>query len=114
MEKNETFMVQVRRKQSEKKKRKQGTSEKKSTINLTRMVVFSAFLNIIGLVPYSIIYILNRVVYSGNQVAVATDVSLVVMYMTIDLDFLIYYVFNKPFRKALKGYFNKSEQQQQQ
>lgn len=71
------------------------------------MVIFSSFSNIVGMVPYSIIYILYRTVTNSALINVLSDLGMVLMYISIDLDIVVYYCFNKLFREVLTDYFKR-------
>lgn len=76
----------------------------------TRTVVFSSLLSAIGSVPYSVIYIKEKLVAdtSGNAHPSAYfNISIVILYILLGVDIVVYYTCNKLFRQVLKDYFHK-------
>ena len=70
------------------------------------MVIFASFSNVIGTVPYSIVYILDHSIMTQAEIGYLFDITLAFLNTTIALDLFVYYLFNKLFRDVLKGYFN--------
>lgn len=75
-------------------------------MNITKMIIFSSFLNIIGQTPYIVYYILSHSIYTPTQLYDLYNVSLIIIYFGSSLDIFIFYFFNKLYRKILIAYFN--------
>lgn len=75
----------------------------------TRTVVFSSLLSAIGIVPYSVIYIKEKLVAdTGNaQPSVYFNMAIVILYTLLGVDIVVYYTCNKLFRQVLKDYLHK-------
>lgn len=75
--------------------------------NITRLVIFTSFLNIICATPYTIVYILEHTVYSFGQLLLFSSISYTLLICTPTLDIFVYYFFNRLYRDVLKSYFKK-------
>lgn len=74
------------------------------TKNMTRMVIFSYFISMVGETPYSICFLLSTVgLYSPNFIA-AFSASTILLFFSPALDVFTYYFFNKMFKSVLNGY----------
>ena len=79
-------------------------SKRKSVKNITKMVVFSAFLKVFIETPYSVCLILRLAGISTNVFTVVFTVSGGLIYLSPASDFLVYYFFNNNYRNILNGY----------
>jgi hypothetical protein len=76
--------------------------------NITLMVIWSSILFIFGNTPVIIINILQFILDPNSfQLVLAFRISLALIYFTHSLNFVIYILFNKLFRKILFSYFQK-------
>lgn len=75
--------------------------------NITKMVIFTSFSDVLGTIPYAIAYILIHSVYTQAQINTFYQISLITLNLAPALDILIYYFFNRLFREVLKGYIRK-------
>lgn len=76
----------------------------------TRTVVLSSLLSAIGSVPYSVIYIKEKLVAETSRNAQPSayfNISIVILYILLGVDIVVYYTCNKLFRQVLKDYFHK-------
>lgn len=83
------------------------SDQTRSIINVTRMVIYASFSNIIGTLPYSILCILIGTLLSRDQIGHYYDLTLAFLNISIGLDLLVYFWFNKLFRHVLKSYFKR-------
>ena len=72
--------------------------------NITLMVIWSSILFIFGNTPVIIINILQFIL-DPNSFQLVYRISVALIYFTNSLNFVIYFLFNKLFRKILFSYF---------
>ena len=72
--------------------------------NITLMVIWSSILFIFGNTPVIIINILQFIL-DPNSFQLVYRISVALIYFTHSLNFVIYFLFNKLFRKILFSYF---------
>ena len=74
--------------------------------NITLMVIWSSILFIFGNTPVIIINILQFILDPNSfQLVLVYRISVALIYFTNSLNFFIYFLFNKLFRKILFSYF---------
>lgn len=83
---------------------KQSNSRRSNRSSLIRMVIFSSFLNALGTVPYSVVYIIQQII-SHYMISLFFNLSIVLLYVLLALDTFVYYSFNKLYAKVLRSYF---------
>jgi ABC-type dipeptide/oligopeptide/nickel transport system permease subunit len=84
-------------------KRKQRLNSK-AIKNITKMVIFSSFLNVLGTAPYTGTYILGNFAISQSDVS---RFAIILLYLAPGLNIFIYFFFNKLYQDALKDYLRK-------
>lgn len=101
-------MPMVKSKSDKVHKNKQSNAEDKASRNLTRMVIISAFLYIIGNVPNSIGYILLQYIPIKSDVIQLTNIiANASLFSTQGMDIFVYYFFNKKYNAILRNLMGK-------
>lgn len=77
------------------------------TRNITRMVIVSTFISVLGQLPYSTTYIIQTYVGRSSTLSTASEYATILIILSPSLDFFSYYFFNKLFKNVLNGYFRK-------
>lgn len=87
----------------------QNNASSRAIKNITKMVIFQAFLEVTGTVPYIIWFIMNtaKLVPASRQFTDFSNISLVLLYSVSGFDIFIYYFFNKLYNEVLRGYLKK-------
>lgn len=75
--------------------------------NMTKLVIFSSFLNVIGFTPYAAVYILDQTIFTPVQIFVYYSISNLLLNVSPIFDICIYYFFNKLYRDVFKSYLKK-------
>lgn len=75
--------------------------------NITRMVIISSFLRILGDLPLLFAVVFVSVGSSSVSANIVFYIAGILLFLSPTFDFLVYYFFNKHYRSALNGYVRK-------
>lgn len=74
---------------------------------VTRLVIVSSFMNAVGEVPYSIVYILNISSVQVSNLDLVYTITSYLIYLAMDLEIFVYYRLNRNYRNVLNGVLKK-------
>lgn len=75
--------------------------------NVTQMVIASVFMDILGQMPYSLLFILSLAGVKSPEFKMAMSLASFLVLVPPTLDFISYYFFNRLFQKTFNGYVGK-------
>lgn len=74
---------------------------------VTRLVIVSSFMNAMGEVPYSIVYILDISSVRISNLDLVYTITSYLIYLAMNLDIFVYYRLNRNYRNVFKGVLKK-------
>lgn len=71
------------------------------------MVIFSSFMNAIGTIPYSVVFVVENAIYEQDKKGIIYNFSIMILHLLLGLDIFVYYFFNVNYREVFNCYLKK-------